>query len=765
MVMDEYVEENNDIQISIVIPIFNSEKYLRDTLKSISIQKNSRIEIICVDDCSTDDSSAIIEEFCKKDNRFKCIRNEINAGTHISRLNGIESSKGRYIWMVDSDDFLIDGSISELIRISERSGADIIHFGTRVVNKGDLDPKRVAAMQRFTEPYKGKLKDKDVFHRCFITKEYRFNIWNKLFKKSLVDGLIDVMDKGRLRKAQDEYEYFIIAHSAKSYLGIPKMVCYEYNFGTGVTGSDIVNLKRMEAYCSMSDVANALERYSKTKDDECKKATGICRYDLIEDCIANWYRVPIADRSKAFDMLVDSWSNTEVVAHLAKTSWFKPEAVADSIKNSNCIKNKGGKIRTIATYYHKLTNGGVQRVISRLIPVWRSMGYEIILITDEGSTNSDYQIGQDVKRFIIQDYRKTDKYNYVDRAENLKKILEENKVDLFVNHAWLSPTILWDMLVCQTSGVRFVTYCHNVFPLLQSSGLAFFASLPSTYRLMDGIVTLTDMDKKFWSNFNANVHLIQNPMSFDKGIVTTSDLSNNNIIWVGRISQEKRPLDAIKIFERVHESVPDSNLILVGDGNKEIMNSIKSMINSKGLGPSVKLFGYSKDTSQVYKDASVFLSTSEYEGFLLTMTEAMSAGLPCVLYELPYLKIIHDGDGFIQVPQGNINKAAIEIVRILTDKSLREDLGRRSKVYSEQLYDYDLKKNWGFVFESLSTYHECPSDEVDNLMWSTMMQFYRKGIEKKNHESELTYPKIKRFIWHNIRSVPDYISKKVFRKR
>lgn len=763
--MDTHVDNDKGIQISIVIPIFNSEKYLRRTLESIRVQDESSIEIICIDDCSTDDSFQIIEEYSNKDGRFRCIRNDANLGTHISRIKGMESSKGRYIWMVDSDDVLIGGSISELVKISKRFDVDIIHFGTVVVNEGGLDPKRVTSMQRFTEPHSGKLKGIEVFRRCFITKEYRFNIWNKLFRRSLVESAVGEMEKSRLVKAQDEYEYFILAYNAKSYIGLPRTVCYEYHFGTGVTGSDVVDLKRMEAYCSMSNVVDALDRYSEGKGDECIRAIDICRQDLIDDCTANWFRVPYEERSKAFDKMVESWSNTETVSHLAKSSWFKPETIADSIRQSKCIRIDGGEIHTIAVYYHRLSNGGVQRVISRLIPVWRSMGYDVIIVTDEEPTEIDYQIDSDVKRFTIQDYRKTNKYNYTDRANRLKEILIENKVDLFINNAWLVSTILWDMLICQTSGVRFVTYCHNVFPLLQSSGFAFFASLPSTYRLMDGVVTLTEMDMRFWSNFNGNVHLIQNPMSFDRGAIPVSDLSSYDIIWVGRISSEKRPLDAIKIFDRVHDSIPNSNLIMVGDGDKEIIRSIKSLISSKGLESSVKLCGYSDDTSQVYKDASIFLSTSEYEGFLLTMTEAMSAGLPCVLYELPYLSIIREGDGFVQVPQGDVSRAAIEIIKILKNDLLRRELGRKSKTYSEKLYDYDLSANWKSIFDSLASYHEPSNDEIDDLMWGTMMQFYRKGIEKKNRDAELTYPKIKRYFWRTLRHAPHVVLKKFYNRR
>ena len=89
--------------ISIIIPVYNSEKYLAATLSSVQNQTLQDFEVICVNDGSTDNSLNILENFTKKDNRFKIFTQE-NAGGSASRNKGLELSKGKYIAFLDNDD-------------------------------------------------------------------------------------------------------------------------------------------------------------------------------------------------------------------------------------------------------------------------------------------------------------------------------------------------------------------------------------------------------------------------------------------------------------------------------------------------------------------------------------------------------------------------------------------------------------------------------------------------------------------------------------
>lgn len=94
------------MKVSVIIPVFNAEDYLHRCLDSVLTQTLEDIELICIDDCSTDNSCLIIEEYAKKDHRIKIFKNTNNIGQGLTRNRGIEEAVGEYIAFVDSDDWI-----------------------------------------------------------------------------------------------------------------------------------------------------------------------------------------------------------------------------------------------------------------------------------------------------------------------------------------------------------------------------------------------------------------------------------------------------------------------------------------------------------------------------------------------------------------------------------------------------------------------------------------------------------------------------------
>ena len=96
------------LKISVIIPVYNTEKYLTQCLESVINQTYKNLEIICVEDCSTDNSKEILQKYAQKDDRIKIVYNEINSKLGISRNNGFSVATGDYIHFLDSDDWLED---------------------------------------------------------------------------------------------------------------------------------------------------------------------------------------------------------------------------------------------------------------------------------------------------------------------------------------------------------------------------------------------------------------------------------------------------------------------------------------------------------------------------------------------------------------------------------------------------------------------------------------------------------------------------------
>ncbi|MBR3602626.1 MAG: glycosyltransferase [Lachnospiraceae bacterium] len=122
-----------NILVSVVIPMYNVEKYLRECLNSVLSQTISNIEIICVDDGSSDKSVDICKEYIKKDNRVKLLTQK-NSGPSKARNRGIEEATGKWISFVDADDWLENNMLERLISVSEDSDIVISNYYINMSN-------------------------------------------------------------------------------------------------------------------------------------------------------------------------------------------------------------------------------------------------------------------------------------------------------------------------------------------------------------------------------------------------------------------------------------------------------------------------------------------------------------------------------------------------------------------------------------------------------------------------------------------------------
>tara|TARA_Y100000590_G_C15702287_1_gene1007248 strand:- start:616 stop:1932 length:1317 start_codon:yes stop_codon:yes gene_type:complete len=167
---------------SIIIPFYNSEKYISECINSIIKQKLANLEIILIDDNSIDRSAKIAKSFVKKNNNIKIIQNNRNEGVSVCRNKGIKTARGKYIIFVDSDDFLIRNSLINLANfIKKHDGTDLIIF-TNYTRKADgkffkdkifLPSKnKIKKAKNILELY----KDKPVFHTC----------WNYIYNRNFI---------------------------------------------------------------------------------------------------------------------------------------------------------------------------------------------------------------------------------------------------------------------------------------------------------------------------------------------------------------------------------------------------------------------------------------------------------------------------------------------------------------------------------------------------------------------------------------------------
>lgn len=212
-------------KISIVVPVYNTEKYLKRCIDSILGQSHSNIEVILVDDGSTDESGRICDEYAQKDIRVQVIHQK-NGGQSVARNVGLKYISGDYIGFVDSDDWIHKNMYSYLLTILKNTNSDV----------ADIEHISCRNERIKLRPVKEKVK---VFHGKNILKEYlrknEYAVWRKLYKRRLWDHV--EFDEGKIN--EDVVSNFQALMEADVMVASNQIFYYYYNNSGSITNNGI----------------------------------------------------------------------------------------------------------------------------------------------------------------------------------------------------------------------------------------------------------------------------------------------------------------------------------------------------------------------------------------------------------------------------------------------------------------------------------------------------------------------------------------------
>ena len=165
--------------ISIIVPVYNVEEYLEECLESIRQQTFTDIEVILVNDGSTDGSREICERYCEKDIRFRLINQE-NQGQSVARNRGFKESIGQYIMFVDSDD-VINTNVLEVLLPYMKTDVDIVEC------RSTMNKEEFYLTKSSTIAFEGN--SKEAILNCIEFKEVKFCAFTKLYRREIVEKI------------------------------------------------------------------------------------------------------------------------------------------------------------------------------------------------------------------------------------------------------------------------------------------------------------------------------------------------------------------------------------------------------------------------------------------------------------------------------------------------------------------------------------------------------------------------------------------------
>lgn len=244
------MNQKDEIKLSIILPVYNVDSYLRLCLESILYGVRQDTEVIIVDDGSTDGSSAICDEYDERYHQVR-VRHQTNAGQSAARNVGLSMAKGEYICFVDSDDFIDSFVLQDMVKFLDESEVDFAISSYCRVPFDDMELK-------CSEMYSKKYSIVDVEEFLQNIRKYRLEVWNKVYRHSFITGL--TFKEGIL------YEDVVFNHSIVKrmsraiYLDVPM-----YYYRVARPGSTVSSFKmtRLRAYDYVEDfVKDVKENFS-----------------------------------------------------------------------------------------------------------------------------------------------------------------------------------------------------------------------------------------------------------------------------------------------------------------------------------------------------------------------------------------------------------------------------------------------------------------------------------------------------------------------
>ncbi len=455
---------NTDYKVTIAIIFHNQINTVKRCMDSVINQDYQNLEIICVDDASSDGTYELLRKYEEKWPNVIVNRLERNSSANISRKTGIEMASGEYLLMLDGDDCLSTDACKALIEEEKNESVDILHFKTNIINSGNYPQELINGLEKRIEPLYKEIHGKNVFAQCYIYNNYAFTLWNKMYRTELLKRAYSMIETIPIYHGHDLYQYFVISQLAQSYRGISDKL-YDYYYGDGISGYIKVKEDQFYKQCDVIVAAHLTMKYARQYGDvtsihAAKELLSIA----VNECI-----------NRADKYLEGGWK----VGIRTLLQLCGVEYLLSGLSSYYCEKNTDRTIDelrmvlAINEILHEkevdFCTGSVAIVIdqseednelsklSLLIDRLLHHGIKVTILSDSHIDSLD---SYGIEYIGIPNPRDNDFWSMYEHICEFKHILESGNFDLVI-HDTLSGSVIWDYFVCKSMGVKLCCYYYN----------------------------------------------------------------------------------------------------------------------------------------------------------------------------------------------------------------------------------------------------------------------------------------------------------------
>lgn len=627
--------------VSIIVPNFNHSKYLPQRLDSIYSQTYKDIEVILLDDMSTDNSREILNEYAQNYQEItRKVYNDGNSGSvFLQWQKGLEAARGDIVWIAESDDYCEDNLIESLLPSFNQEEIVLSYANSKIVGPNGEYYNTYDNIPWLTDLDETKW-----------TSDYHNNGTDELLSALAIKNTIPNISAVLLRKepALKAVKHAISYKKAGDWI----FNAYMTRYGHIAYCSDPLNYHRR----------HGLSVTSKESDDK-----GVREIYLIHKHFVDNFHIPISTRRQMINFIEKEYSiyrERKSVKKPFEELYHKKDILSATLKPK------------IALFQHGLNfgKGGAEKILIEKANLLFQRGYDVTIYN---RTYSDaplpfelnpnipvYAVGikQDIEDVISKDTKPDVCIINSIGHPDVTNIEQFKRLDIPVILSMHNQPKFFD----ETPGTK----QHNV--ALQEA---------------DCVVTLIPSykDEYVKRGIDTPIKVIPNFILQPKVKNQFTGLSNKKYIFsAGRLVEQKQHHILIEAFAKLANNLPNWNLLIAGEGH--LRPELEKQIKKLDLEERIVLLGEVSNIGDYYKNCDLFVLPSKFEGFSLVVPEVSSFGKPIIVFKdcPPYGEVIKEDDGIILVPEMTSESLAAHIndVILKPDSNIKEKMIQYYRNYS-----------------------------------------------------------------------------------
>tara|TARA_R110000868_G_C10965998_1_gene769103 strand:+ start:399 stop:2435 length:2037 start_codon:yes stop_codon:yes gene_type:complete len=648
--MEEILEPNDRTCVSVIIPAYNRSQCIRTAIDSVLNQDWKNIEVIVVDDASTDNTVDLINEI--NDHRVKLLQRDSNGGAAAARNDGIIASRGEYIALLDSDDKFLPGKIRTQVQalIQSKGRYRLSCTGLTL----ELTSENIIVEKFHPEPVDEFIS---LFMGCDLSPGSTLMAEKKLFDEI---GYFDTS----LRRFED-WDWLIKAVKISPILRINESLSHVYNI-------------RSRLSKEVAQAANDFIKKRRFLYPEVRKSLHQQANSMI------WMQsVGTALRERRYHLLIKSSFH----AFSACPSLFLKQIARTVIAKNLRVQKPGTKDknskRRITFVLHGITAGGAERVLVYIANWLASKNWNVSIIHFQSETHVPfYDINKDINIISLGMSNKdhinlsftSRLFKYISHAFKLRKNMKEIRTEVAVS--FMDAANILTIFSLIGSGIPVIS-CERNNPSMHKLNKKISTARKLLYP-MSSMITVQTKEAGYYfpETLRKNIYVIPNPIpiyNFNK-FYDTWDSKNKKILSIGRLDQQKGFDILIKSFYIFNKNHPGWTLTIVGEGQER--HKLQSIIEELKLENQINLPGSFSDISPFLNSCSIFILPSRYEGFPNALLEAMASGRPVIATNCKSgpSEILMGGSAGLLVPPENPSALAEAISKLALNPDLANEL-------------------------------------------------------------------------------------------